>query len=279
MVTVNNSVGATAKLVDRKTAKLAEERFLERISANICNANGVYSPLDKKLYDASDKNKICKVIDICSEKIKAQIKELAKTNLMALYDEMPKGNAHVYEIMHKELLGARKPKVIIAATTISPIADLLRYGYSAQQLSLAHIDNTKKVLMSNTGAFYYLCLFSPTGWDNISPNALSGSNFLIALTDITDGIFSTYFVEDDRWRSNALIFDLSTKEEKVEHIKRFVNNHTLELLMDELTEDFVANSLGYAINTIRDAFELMELEDDYIKIDRNSKPYRLTRIY
>jgi hypothetical protein len=49
--------------------------------------------------------------------------------------------------------------------------------------------------------------------------------------------------------------------------------------MDEMTEDFVFDELGYAIPIIREAFELMSAEDRFVRFDTGTRPYRLVRNY
>ena len=65
----------------------------------------------------------------------------------------------------------------------------------------------------------------------------------------------------------------------MESIRRWVNRHTFELLMDELTEDTVFEELGYAIPIIREAFAMIAAEDRYVRFDTSARPFRLVRVY
>ena len=127
--------------------------------------------------------------------------------------------------------------------------------------------------------FYFIGAFSTTQWERAARNVIAGSNYLIALCDTREGAWRTYYAPDPRWRSAARIFDLTTEEEKVDAVRRWVERHTFELLMDELTEDTVFEALGYAVPIIREAFEMMAASERYVRFDTSTRPYRLVRTY
>jgi hypothetical protein len=127
--------------------------------------------------------------------------------------------------------------------------------------------------------FYYIGAFSTTGWEDDARKSLAGPNWLVALSDRCEGAWRTWYAPDPRWKAAARIFDLSTEEEKVEAVRRWVARHTGELLLDELTEDRVFDALGYAIPIVREAFRRIAADDPYVKFDTGGRPYRLTRTY
>ncbi len=265
--------------VDRKTALVAEESFFERLAANVNATMGVYDPLTNRTYDSSARNRVTKALDDRSSELKAMIKRHAQKDLMRTYEEMPKNGVVVHEIVHKELLSRPTVRVVIAGASFSPPEDLIRNGSSRRRASGDELGRVKDLLVQGESVFTYLGAFSTTGWDDGARRVLAGSSHLIALCDIHEEAWRTYYPPDPRWRSAARIFDLTSEEEKVEAIRRWVRKHTFELLMDELTEDTVFDELGYAIPIIRQAFEQLAAEDRYLRFDTSTRPYRLVRIY
>jgi hypothetical protein len=219
------------------------------------------------------------VVDDRSSEVKSLIKRFADRDLMRSYEEMPKNELHVYEIVHKELLGRPSVRVVVAGAAFSPVEELVRSGFSRARIAASELLRTKEQIVKSEHVFYYINAFATTGWEEDARRALVGNNHLIALSDIQNGAWRTYYAPDPRWRAAARIFDLSTEEEKVEAVRRWVSRHTLELLMDELTEDTVFDALGYAIPIIREAFSQIAAEDRYVRFDTSARPYRLTRVY
>jgi hypothetical protein len=127
--------------------------------------------------------------------------------------------------------------------------------------------------------FYFMGLFSTTGWSGDARGVLSGPNWLAALCDEREGAWRTRYAPDPRWEGSARLFDLSSEEEKVDAVRRWVRSHTVELLMDELTEDLVFDALGYALPIVRRAFESIAREDAFVRYDAGGKPHRLVRTY
>ncbi len=265
--------------IDRKAARVAEEGYFERLAHNMGMTGGLFDPLTNRTYDASPRNRVTKVLDDRSSEVKSLIKRFAERDLMRAYEEMPKNELHVFEIVHKELLGRPSVKVVVAGAAFSPVEELVRAGSSRARIPASELHRTKDQIVRSEQVFYYLNAFATTGWEDDARRALVGNNYLIALSDVQNGAWRTYYAPDPRWRAAARIFDLSSEDEKVEAVRRWVSRHTLELLMDELTEDTVFDALGYAIPIIREAFTQIAAEDRYVRFDTSARPYRLTRVY
>ncbi len=265
--------------MDRKSAAVAEESFFERLGANMNVTMGLYNPLDNRTYDSSPRNRVFKQIDDRSSDVKALIKKHADRDLMKTYEEMPKNVIHAYEVLHKELLGPKTVRVVIAGASFSPIEELVKKGSSQQRTAPEELLRVKDLIAANPNAFYFIGAFSTVGWEESAKGALIGPNFLIALCDQLGEAWRTWFAPDARWRGAARVFDLTTEDEKIESIQRFVKKNTAKLLMDEMTEDFVFDELGYSIPIIREAFETISTEDPFLKFDTSNRPFRLTRTY
>jgi hypothetical protein len=265
--------------VDRKAARIAEESFFERLSANANATAGVFDPLSNRTYDASPRNRVTRILDDRSSEVKALIKRHAERDLMRTYEEMPKNGAVLHEIVHKELLGRPIVRIVLAGAALSPVEELIRSGATRRRMGADELSRVRDLIVRSESVFYYIGAFATTAWDDDARRALAGSNYLVALSDVHEGAWRTYYAPDPRWRSAARIFDLTSEEEKVESIRRWVTKHTFELLMDELTEDTVFEELGYAIPIVREAFELIASEDRYVRFDTSTRPYRLVRVY
>ncbi len=270
---------APAPEVDRKAAAAAEEGYFERFASNVNATAGVYDPLTNRTYDASPRNRVTKALDERSSEVKAFIKRFAERDLMRTYEEMPKNGVVLHEIVHKELLGRPSVRLAIAGAAFSPVEDLVRQGRSRRAAPADELARVRDQVVRSDAVFYYVGAFSTTGWDDAAKRTLSGPNWLVALSDLHEGAWRTYYAPDPRWRAAARIFDLTTGEEKVDAIRRWVTKHTFELLMDELTEDTVFEELGYAIPIVREAFQLIAAEDRFVRLDTSARPWRLVRNY
>lgn len=265
--------------LDRAAARASEEDYFERLAASMASTAGIFDPLSNRMYDASLKNRVSKELDDRSAEVKAQIKRHAERDLLRTYEEMPKNRVVLHEIIHKELLGRPTVRVVVAGASFSPIEELVRHGRSCRKAGAAELERVRDLLVKSDSVFYYVGAFSTTGWDEAAKKAITGPNWLVALSDRTDAAWRTWYAPDPRWRAASRIFDLSTEEEKVEAVRRWVTRHTGELLLDELTEDRVFDDLGYAIPIVREAFRRIAAEDPYVKFDTGARPYRLTRTY
>ena len=270
---------AAATEIDRKAARVAEENYFERLSANVNATAGLFDPGTSRTYDCSPRNRVTKALDDRSSEVKTFVKRFAERDLMRAYEEMPKNGTVLYEVIHKELLGRASVKVVIAGAAFSPVEDLVRTGASRTRIPLSELNRVRDQIVRSESVFYYMDAFATTSWEDEARRGLVGNNYLIALSDVSQGAWRTYYAPDPRWRSAARIFDFSSEEEKVEAVRRWVSRHTFELLMDELTEDTVFDALGYAIPIIREAFELIAAEDRYVRFDTRARPYRLIRVY
>jgi hypothetical protein len=242
-------------------------------------AGGIYDPLGRRTWDASARNRVTKTPDDRSSEVKAAVKRLAERDLMKIYEEMPKNALVLHEIVHRELLGRARVRVVVAGACFNPVEDLVRDGRSSRPAGPAELSRVRDRIANRDDVFYYMGAFSSTGWTGDALAALAGPNWLIALCDLRDGAWRTRTAPDPRWSASARLFDLGTEEEKVEAVRRWVKAHTVELLMDELTEDAVVDALGYARPVVRKAFEAIAREDAFVRYDAGGKPHRLVRTY
>ncbi len=265
--------------VDRDAARTAEEDYFERLASVMAATAGIFDPLSNRTFDASPRNRVTKTLDERAAELKGLIKRHAERDLMKTYEEMPKNGVVVHEIVHKELLGRPAVRVVVAAAAFSPAEELVKHGRSCRRATAGELERVRELVVRNESVFHYVGAFSATGWDEDARKALAGPNWLVALSDRHEGAWRTWYAPDPRWKAAARIFDLSTEEEKVEAVRRWVSRHTGELLLDELTEDRVFDELGYAIPIVREAFRRIAAEDRYVKFDTSARPYRLTRTY
>ena len=265
--------------IDRDAARAAEEAYFERLQAKMAATAGIFDPLTNRTYDASTRNRVTKSVDERAAEVKALVKRWAERDLVKTYEALPKNGAVLHEIIHKELLGRPQVRVVIAAAASSPIEDLIREGRSRRRAGLAELTRIREAIATSESVFYYIGAFSPTGWDEAAQKATTGPHWLIALSDQSEGAWRTWYAPDPRWRSAARLFDLAGDEEKVDAIRRWVQRHTGELLLDELTEDRVFEALGYAIPIVREAFQRIAAEDRYVRFDMSARPFRLVRVY
>jgi hypothetical protein len=185
----------------------------------------------------------------------------------------------VADITHKELFGPKSVKVVVAGASFSPTEDLIRERKSSRSIGAEELARVRDRIVTRPNAFHYVGAFATTSWDPGCRAVLTGPNYLVALVDRVESAWRTYYSPDTRWRGAARVFDLTSEEEKIEAVRRLVRRRPFALLMDEMTEDFVFDELGYPIPIIREAFERVAAEDRFVRFDTGTRPYRLVRIY
>jgi hypothetical protein len=146
-------------------------------------------------------------------------------------------------------------------------------------MAAAHLNQVREEIATDPTVFYFIGAFATTHWTPEARNTLAGSNYLIALCDFVEEAWRVYYAPDPRWGLSIRLFDLTTYEEKLDALRRFVERHTFDLLMDELGEDFVSEKLGYPAAFVREAFETVERDMDFVRLDTSSKSWRLIRVY
>ncbi len=265
--------------IDRAAARAAEEQYFERLAAQLGSTAGIFDPLSRRTWDASPRNRVTKTLEEPSTALKAVVKRLAERDLMKIYEDMPKNGVVLHEIVHKELLGRPQVRVVVAGAAFSPSEDLVRSGSSRRPADAPDLARVRDLIVRHDSVFYYMGAFSTTGWTDAVRAELAGPNWLVALSDQRDGAWRTRYAPDPRWSASARLFDLSSEDEKIDAIRRWVKAHTVDLLMDELTEDAVFEALGYAVPLIRRAFAAIAREDAFVRYDASGKPHRLVRTY
>jgi hypothetical protein len=265
--------------VTRAEALVAEEQFFERLRARLGGLQGVFHPLDGRMYDATARHRNGRTVEDRTAEVKGAVKRLAERDLMKIYEEMPKGTIELADITHKELLGAKSVKVVVAGASFSPMEDLIREGRSSRSIGAEELARVRDGIVTRPNAFHYVGAFATTSWDPGCRAVLTGPNYLVSLIDRVEGAWRTYYSPDTRWRGAARVFDLTSEEEKIEAVRRLVRRRPFALLMDEMTEDYVFDELGYPIPVIREAFERVAAEDRFVRFDTGTRPFRLVRTY
>jgi hypothetical protein len=89
----------------RAEALVAEEQFFDRLRGRLNGMQGVFHPLDGRMYDATARHRNGRTVEDRMAELKGAVKRFAERDLMRIYEEMPKGTIEVADITHKELLG------------------------------------------------------------------------------------------------------------------------------------------------------------------------------
>lgn len=265
--------------IDRRTAQVAEENFFERLGTAVDRERAVPCPLDGRTYDLSPDRRRTRLLDGRTDELKTAIKRHVERDLLKTYDEMPKCGTMLFEVIRKEFLGSRDVRVVIAGASVAPVEEFLRDGASSAPMGPEALARVRDEVVSAEDVFYFLCVFAATSWSPEARNTLSGRNYLAALCERYEDAWRVWYAPDERWGFGARLFDLTTYEEKIESILTFVERHTFELLMDELTEEYVFDHLGYALGVIREAFELASRRSEFLRLESGAEPWRLVRVY
>jgi len=259
------------RIISRKDALVLEDKFFQQAEMKLQATEGVWSPADNRFYKVGEGT--CVRRDSSDSALKELLKEQDIRNAVLNYIKMPKNRMMLYEVCHKV------PKVALAFASHSPLEELLNPGYTSRKGGIDDINRITKGIAVNPYLFYYIAIFSTTGWSAVTKNSscLAGNNFVVALGDYYSGVFRTYYAPSELWNVNYTIFEFAAREDKIKCVKSFIKSHTLELILGEMTEDKVLAEAGFDTEIIREAFSEIAQEEDYIRFNRRQNS--LSRVY
>lgn len=268
-----------AGAISRTGAKELEHAFVGRLQRNIHALYEIYSPFENRWFDADEKNRESHVLDPGQEAVRRAVNQYVSRGHKRVFEEMPTNKVFLCEVFTRDLLGGKTPRVVVLGLCVNPIDEMVRDGGSARKCTYQELIDAMSPWVHHPQVFYYVSAFAPTGWsDEAKSRASNSGNSLVCLVEYRDKSWLLAPVPDQRWGDSLRMFDLNSAEEIVERVHEFVEGHTFELLMDQMTDRFVASSLGVDPIQVRKAFEAMPSKDKFVRLLPGNEA-RLVRDY
>ncbi len=266
--------------ITRANARELEQAFIGRLQRNVLALYGIFSPLENRWFDADEKNRESHVMEPGQEAVRRAVNEHITRGHKRVFEEMPTNRTFLCEVFTRELLGGKTPRVIVLGLAVNPLEDLVKDGGSARKLGYQDLLDAMNPWVHHPQVFYYVSAFSTTGWsDDAKARASNSANALVTLVDYRDKSWILSPAPDQRWGDSLRMFDLNSTEELVGRVSQFVDAHTFELLMDQMTDRYVAGALGVDAVSVRKAFEGIPPKDKFVRLLGSGNDARLVRDY
>lgn len=266
--------------VARTAARDLEGSFITRVERQVLGTTSLYHPVEDRFYDNTEATRQFSVLDTGAEEVKRILRDSPALPTHQTFREMPLNKAFVCEVGARDFFGGRVPKVCVIALAVSPLDELVRAGHAQRAVSVEEFQAVYRKLATRADVFYYIGGFATTGWAPDSRRLLAnGPNWVVGLAE--HGPYGWRFdaAEDPRWREGRGFFLLDSPEEKAAAVGRYVADHVFELLMDQLTEDRVAQGTGVDAGTVRRLFEGLCQADRFLRQEVADGRARLVRVY
>ena len=196
-------------------ARRREELFLRRFEQNLGKLERLYSPLEKKSYtlrsgmlDPQVEDPYQKVVDLLKEKGLYD---------RALLERLPHDRSTRVSLPPPGLFGRKPPKLVVAATSVSPIDQLATTGGAIRTLGEPVLARVIREHVRPRDAYHVLGVFSTVGWDPEVFRAPPRHEKLAVILVVIDanGGWRTSHALPKELAALALAFDPETMEEKV----------------------------------------------------------------
>lgn len=161
-------------------ARTRERLFLERFERNFARVEQVYSPLDKKFHSTRS------VSPVADDPYQRVAEVLQKNGLFdaTLLDTLPHNRSLRYEMPSSGFFGRKKPRVIVTATSRSPVGDLARLGGVLSPQGRTPIQEVVQDQTTGTEAYHVIGILSTVGWEEaVRERIPRGENYSLVLVE------------------------------------------------------------------------------------------------
>lgn len=258
-------------------ARAREEFYLSRFEMEFESQRDVLNPLTGKSLKISSKN--------CSPLRRdhsANIIQKMKGRQIydrELLDAIPLERASEFHIYRRGFFGRGELQVVVTGLALSPIDQFLEHRYGTKPLGSVDVQRAISELVIQEGIFYYIGIFSTTGW---TPEALRSipqdKNLLCSLIEKhPERGWRVHGKGDDRWGRWVSVFDPESESEKVERVRSFLKStpklklkggHVVlrnvvedmdlpRTLIDQAVEDVMVNDKELSLETV-EKYEILK---------------------
>lgn len=200
-------------------ARSQEEFFLQRFELEFESMETIANPLTGKLLPVNSRTTSTLKRDHSAAIIQAM--KSRQIYDRALLDAIPLEKAWEFHVYRRGFFGRGELNVVLAALSLAPIEEFLDRRYASTPLGSEVVRRAVSELVLQEGIFYYVGLFSSSGWTREArervPQDKNLSCCLIEREDLAG--WRVTGQGDDRWLGVSRLFDPETDQEKIERVK------------------------------------------------------------
>lgn len=259
--------GEIQLLVKGSAARLLEINFINRLQARLEQISNLIHPLSSELLSIQDWSEHSQRGDQRSQVMRLLNKVMLDSGTLA---RTPLNAFLTYTLPPQKR--QKGTGVQIHIQVISRLAEMARQGFdtlplSAEDLQPWLVQYSDEAQQS--GAFHFLVLASPSGWDasarQLVQGKAAGSAFmhrllLVYLYDLAQGEL-VYNTHDERTRAYAELFTPLQPEEQIEEAGRAIENELVQ--HKSLALDYAAQILPFSPTLLRQAFDRLAAGGQY----------------
>lgn len=199
-----------------------EELFIGRFDETMARVARLPHPLDEALYPAGPRDRIH-----LKRTRSDEVVDLMKRHRVyerELLDLLPLDEVSEYRIFTRSIFGRRDVRVVVAAASVSPLEELIVTRRAVSPAGPAELERALGAIAPRDGAFYYIGVLSPTGWEpGAEHHVPSSPNVLVCLVEPGEGTaWRQRYQSTQRWSGLFRLFDPESEREKVERAKRAI---------------------------------------------------------
>jgi hypothetical protein len=259
--------------VRRDEARSLENRFLSRFSRRLKEIRLIHNPLRNAATETLGGRQLEGSDEI---EVKAAVRRHVPSESQAkAFEEMPRNATFVMTYARRRFFGGSKPEIAAAAAVFNPIEELARDGESSRPASAADLTAVIQKITSNPKVFYYIAVFSPTGWEEAAHEQLMGRNYIVSLADPYGGGIRTSMPTTGAY--SRKVFDLMGYPEKFQMLQELLEDCSVELILGDFDENLVLDRLYFWRDVIEPLFEDAARNDPFLLLDNRRSPIRLVR--
>ena len=247
-------------------ARSREEFFLSRFELEFEQLDEIFNPLTEKLLPLNQRT--CSPL---KRDHSANIIQQMKSRHIydrELLDAIPLERASEYHVYKKGFFGRGELQVVVTGLTLSPVDEFLDKRFGVRPLSSADIQRAISELVIQEGIFYYIGIYSTTGWSQDAQFHLPREKNLICnLIEKDEKISWRIHGQQDGRGQVCRLFDPETDGEKIHRTKKYLREFpklTLKgghIVIQNLVED-----LELPLGLVRQAIEELVEDDEELLI-------------
>jgi DNA-binding transcriptional MerR regulator len=242
-------------------ARSREEFFLSRFEMEFEAMSELLNPVTEKLLPLNQRT--CSPL---KRDHSANIIQQMKSRHIydrELLDAIPLERASEYHIYKKGFFGRGELQVVVTGLTLSPVDEFLEFRYGTRPLGPADIQRAISELVIQDGIFYYVGIYSTTGWTKEARfHVPRDKNLLCNLIEKDEKISWRVHGQKDECSGVTRLFDPETDNEKIHRTKKHLReNPKLTLKGGHVVIQNLVEDLELPFVLVRQAVEQL-VEDD-----------------
>lgn len=248
-------------------ARSREEFFLSRFEMEFEQLEEILNPISEKLLPLSQRT--CSPL---KRDHSANIIQQMKARHIydrELLDAIPLERASEYHVYKKGFFGRGELQVVVTGLTLSPIDQFLDKRFGQRPLGPSDIQRAISELVIQDGIFYYVGIYSTTGWSKEAQFHVPREKNLICnlIEKADDDLSWTLHGQQDQRNQVCRLFDPETDSEKIQRTKIYLRESPkLSLKGGHIVIQNLVEDLHLPVALVRQAIEQVAEDDEELMI-------------